>query len=108
MMNNKNQYAKLLKIPLTELTSEANKAREAFLGSRLELCSILNAKSGRCAEDCKFCAQSLRHSCNIATYRLLEKDKIIEAARRAKEIGAEKFGIVTSGNRLTKRELEKI
>ncbi len=108
MKNIKNQYAKLLKIPLTELIFEANKTREAFIGSRFELCSILNAKSGRCAEDCKFCAQSLRHSCNIATYPLLEKDKIIEAARRAKEIGAEKFGIVTSGNRLTKKELEKI
>lgn len=106
--NDKNNDKELLKLPLTELISQANKIRKEFIGHNLELCSIVNAKSGLCGEDCKFCAQSSRHSANISTYSLIEKEKIIEAAQKAKEIGAEKFGIVTSGNRLTKKELEEI
>lgn len=95
----------LSRLPLPELLYSANKIRRDSVGSRFELCSILNAKSGLCGEDCKFCAQSSRHSADISTYPLKKRDDILEAARRAKEIGAEKFGIVTSGNRLTPGEL---
>ena len=75
------------------------------MGSHIELCNILNAKSGRCREDCKFCAQSSRHATGLVPYPLLKKEEILKAARRAKDIGAERFDIVTSGNRLTKEEL---
>lgn len=98
----------LLKLPLTELISRANKVRKDHVGPKLELCSILNAKSGLCSEDCKFCAQSSRHSADLSTYPLKTKSEIVKAARKAKEIGAEKFGIVTSGNRLRGKELERI
>ena len=98
----------LLKLPLTELISRANKARKDHIGPKLELCSILNAKSGLCSEDCKFCAQSSRHSADLSTYPLKTKSEIVKAARKAKEIGAEKFGIVASGNRLTIKELDII
>lgn len=86
----------------------ANKVRKDSVGSRLELCSIINAKSGLCGEDCKFCAQSFRHRSGIPTYPLKDKIEILEAARRAREMGAEKFGIVTSGNRLTAEEFDII
>ena len=98
----------LLKSPLPELISFANRIRKDFTGDKFELCSIINAKSGLCGEDCKFCAQASRHKANMSTYPLKEKDEIVEAARHAKKIGAERFGIVTSGNRLSKKELDTI
>ncbi|MEE8359765.1 MAG: biotin synthase BioB [Candidatus Omnitrophota bacterium] len=98
----------LLRSPLQEVISRADKARREHAGNKLELCSIINAKAGRCAEDCKFCAQSCRHSTGAPSYPLKDKDQIIEAAGRAKNIGAEKFGIVTSGNRLNPKEIDSI
>lgn len=94
--------------PLSELIIRANKIRQKFLGQELELCSILNAKSGFCSEDCKFCAQSHKYQLDISTYPLKSKEEIVVAAKNAKDIGAKKFGIVTSGNRLTAKELEVI
>ena len=107
-MINQVEANSLLELPLAELLSRANRVRKDFIGDRLELCSIVNAKSGLCGEDCKFCAQSSRHSADISAYPLKSKDEIISAARKAKETGAEKFGIVTSGNRPTGKELEEI
>jgi biotin synthase len=98
----------LLRLPLTNLLSLADKVRREHTGSKFELCSIVNAKSGLCSEDCKFCAQSIRHSTGIARYPLLEKSRILLVARQAKQNRAEKFGIVTSGNRLNSREIDKV
>jgi biotin synthase len=98
----------LLNTPSQELVSQANDIRKKFIGNKLELCSILNARSGLCSEDCKFCAQSARHHTDIPTYPLKGKKEIVEAAQKAKNIGAEKFGIVTSGNRLTHREVDVV
>jgi biotin synthase len=97
-----------LNTPLQELISQADEVRKKFIGNKLDLCNILNARSGLCPEDCKFCAQSARHHADVPTYPLKEKEEIVEAAQKAKAIGAEKFGIVTSGNRLTRRELNTI
>ena len=99
---------RLLKIPLAELILEANKIRKDFVGSELELCSIINAKAGLCSEDCKFCAQSAKYSTNVQIYPLKSKKEIVAAAIKAKDIGAEKFGIVKSGNKLNPKELEVI
>jgi biotin synthase len=90
------------------LLAKADKIRKDCIGDKLELCSILNARSGSCGEDCKFCAQSAKYSTNISTYPLKQPAQIIEAAKKGKAIGAEKFGIVTSGNRITSRELDVI
>jgi len=98
----------LLHTPLLELVGHAHKIKKDSLGAGFELCNIVNAKSGLCSEDCKFCAQSARHSCEIPTYPLKDKDQILKAAQQAQEIGAEKFGIVTSGNRLNAKELDII
>jgi len=98
----------LLKLPLTELISRANKVRQEFIGNKIELCSIVNAKSGLCPEDCKFCAQSSRHSAKVDAYQLKNKGQIVKAAHQAKEIAAERFGIVASGNRLNAKEIAEI
>ncbi|MFA5875192.1 MAG: biotin synthase BioB [Candidatus Margulisiibacteriota bacterium] len=98
----------LLNAPLMQLVAMANQVRAKFLGDRLDICSIINAKSGRCSEDCKFCAQSGRHAAEIAIYPLLKKEELLVAARTAKQNGAQRFGIVTSGNHLTADELKII
>ncbi|MFA5143215.1 MAG: biotin synthase BioB [Candidatus Omnitrophota bacterium] len=107
----KTEYKKirsLIKLPLSKLAAMADKVRAKNIGARLELCTILNAKSGSCAEDCKFCAQSCRHAAGIETYPLKTNDEIFAAAVTAKKTGAERFGIVTSGNTLTKKELQRL
>jgi biotin synthase len=98
----------LLNTPLKELVAQADEVRRKFMGNKLDLCNILNARSGLCSEDCKFCAQSARHHANVPTYPLKGKKEIVEAAKRAQNIGAERFGIVTSGNRLTSKELSMV
>lgn len=98
----------LSKLPLLELVAMANSIRRESAGSKMELCSIMNAKSGLCAQDCKFCAQSGRHRTGIDIYPLKNKQEMVKAALRAKEIGAERFGIVTSGESLSKEELNII
>ncbi len=97
-----------LNTPLNELICRANQVRKEFIGNKLELCSILNARSGRCPEDCKFCAQSARHHTDISIYPLKTREEIVNAAQRAKAIGAENFGIVTSGNQLTDSEVDVV
>jgi biotin synthase len=94
----------LLDEPLESLVARANDVRREHVGDALDVCSILNARSGRCGEDCKFCAQSARHHTETAVYPLKDSGEIVEAAGRAKAIGAKRFGIVTSGNRLTEEE----
>ena len=98
----------LLNLPLPELISMADNARRNSVGANLELCNIMNAKSGLCGEDCKFCAQAACHKTGAAAYPLKEKKEMLEAARRAKDIGAERFDIVTSGDSLSREELNKI
>ena len=101
-------YASLIKLPLPELMLKADRLRRKYQPETLDLCTILNAKSGLCAEDCKFCAQSSRHKTEVPVYPLKPLEEIIEAAKTARENGAERFGIVTSGNKLTQQDLDTI
>ncbi|MFA4887968.1 MAG: biotin synthase BioB [Candidatus Omnitrophota bacterium] len=98
----------LLDLPLPGLVALADKTRKDYAGGKIELCSIMNAKSGLCAEDCKFCAQSCSHNTGISTYPLKSIDEMLAAAFKAKEIGAERFDMVTSGNTLSSDELKMI
>ena len=81
---------------ILDLASLANKVREKFAPEIIP-CSILNAKSGVCPQNCRFCAQSAHHHTGIETYPLLPKEKVVEAAKRAAGHGAHSFGYVTSG-----------
>lgn len=98
----------LLRLPTAELVAAADRVRAANTGRALDICAILNAKSGSCAEDCKFCAQSCRHNTGIDVYPLKSAREILKAARIAKDNGARRFGIVTSGNTLTSDEVKRI
>lgn len=79
------------------LFAEAARIREHFLGNVVHLCSIINAKSGRCAENCAFCAQSAHHDTGVEEYPLVDEDEIVRCAALAEQNGAGCYGIVTSG-----------
>lgn len=85
----------------------ANEIREFFLQDKFDLCSIVNAKSGRCSEDCKFCAQSAHFPCEINKYSFLEDESILKKAIEDANNGIKRFSLVTSGKRLSKKDLEK-
>lgn len=91
-----------------DLFAAANRIRQHFRKNVVDLCAIVNAKSGKCPEDCAFCAQSAKNSAEITPYALLEKTEVMENAARAKEGGAKRFCIVTSGRRVSPRELTAI
>jgi len=81
-----------------ELLVEANKLRQKHKGHKIKLCAIVNAKSGKCSENCSFCAQSGHHQTNTPSYPLLSSQEIITAAKAAeKNMGATCFSVVTSG-----------
>ena len=82
---------------LGELLECAHAIRLARFGDRISLCAIVNARSGRCSEDCSFCAQSAHHGARCDEYPLLPPDAVAEAGARAAAHGAARFGVVTSG-----------
>ncbi len=79
------------------LFAEANRIREHFLGKRIFLCSIINAKSGRCPENCAFCSQSAHHKTESPVFPLLDEEKMVACARDAEANGSTCYGIITSG-----------
>ena len=81
---------------ILDLVSLANKVRDKF-SPQIVPCSIINAKSGACAQNCKFCAQSAHHHTAIEHYPLLDPEKIVESARAVYAEGVRSYGIVTSG-----------
>lgn len=91
------------------LFAEASRIRERYKGKGVSLCSIINAKSGRCPENCAFCAQSSAHSSNIPVYPLVDEEEIVRCAKGAELNGARCYGIVTSGTGIKPgEELDKI
>ncbi len=88
-----------------ELAAHATRIREHFTGSEVDLCSLVNAKSGNCPEDCKFCAQSSHWNTDISTYPLMNADQIVQRAKQAKAFGAKRFCIVTATRGLSDRDL---
>lgn len=85
---------------LTLTLAGAHRLRQHYFGDRIELCSIINAKSGRCAENCSFCAQSAHHRTAAPVYPLRTLEEIIAGARQAEAEGSHCYGIVTAGTRM--------
>ncbi|MDO3379931.1 biotin synthase BioB [Geoalkalibacter halelectricus] len=82
---------------LTSILAGAHYLREQAFGNRIELCSIINAKSGRCAENCSFCAQSAHHRTTAPVYPLKSEDELVAGALAAAAASSHCYGIVTSG-----------
>lgn len=82
---------------LTAFIAGAHYLKEKSFGDKVQLCSIINAKSGLCAENCAFCAQSSHHNSSPPTYPLKSYDELIAGAEIAQSEGSHCYGIVTSG-----------
>lgn len=93
---------------IEELCNSANKLREFFCGKEVDLCSIMNAKSGHCSEDCKFCAQSAHYKTNAEVYGLVSKEEALELAKENESEGVNRFSLVTSGRGIIGSEFEKV
>ncbi len=79
------------------LLSLTNRVRRHHCGRKIALCAITNAKSGRCPEDCAFCAQSISYDTGVETFPLINVSELADRAREAAACGVENFSIVTSG-----------
>ena len=94
--------------PLEELCSEADRIRRHFCGDQFDICTIINAKSGRCSENCRFCAQSAFNHTGVEEYPLLSQDEIVREAKKNDEQGVLRYSIVTSGRRLSDAEVDEL
>lgn len=101
-------YSEFITGNLDELRKGADKIREALCGEKVDLCTIISGRSGKCGEDCKFCAQSAHHHTNCDVYDFLDEDKIIAEARSNEAEGVDRFGILDSGKGPTPEDFEKI
>ena len=97
----------LLTINSKELFSGANKIREELCGQKVDLCTIINGRSGRCSENCKFCAQSAHHNTKIKEYAFLDPDIILEDCKKNVANGVHRYSIVTAGRSLTGVDFDK-
>lgn len=98
----------LYEAPLEELCSAARQIQLHFCQNRFDLCTIINGKSGRCPENCRFCAQSAYSSSSAEEYPLLDADTIVQEAGRNHRQGVPRFSIVTSGRQLNDREVDRM
>lgn len=96
----------LYRQPLLELCGSADKIRKYFCSDQFDICTIINARSGSCSENCKFCAQSAHNHTCAATYPLLSKEEILAQAKINHEQGVLRYSIVTSGKRLSDAEVD--
>src|SRR5580700_9937209 len=90
------------------LIERAWHARVERFGDSTDMCSLVNAKSGGCAEDCGFCAQSRFADADTPMHAMMDPEQILEHARAAEAAGAHRFCMVTQGQGLSKRDFEKI
>lgn len=92
---------------LEKLYHAANRIRERYKGNKVDLCSIMNAKSGRCSEDCKYCAQSAHYHTEVEEYGLVCKDKALAIALENESCGVGRFSLVTSGRDLAGEDFKE-
>lgn len=104
----KDDVLKLIDITLDELAKAADDIRKHFCGDTFDICTIINGKSGKCSENCKFCAQSSFYKTNIKEYPLLDSESIVKEAKYNSDKGVLRYAIVTSGKRLSDDEVESV
>ena len=97
----------LIKSGTDELCRNADRIRKALCGDHVDLCSIVNGRSGRCPENCKFCAQSAHNRTGIEEYPFLDENSIVNECRHNADKGVHRFSIVTAGRTLTGADFEK-
>lgn len=106
-LNRNDDLKFLLTENLEDLCNGANKIRENLCGDKVDLCTIINGRSGKCSENCKFCAQSGHHNTNVKQYDFLDPDIILEDCKRNVSNGVHRYSIVTAGRSLSGTDFEK-
>lgn len=101
------EVQELLTQPLAELQQEAGRLQSHFCGNHVDFCTIINARSGRCGENCKYCAQAACHHTGCDEYGFLDEDEIMKTAKADQDAGANRFAMVTSGRALVGKDFEK-
>jgi biotin synthase len=107
----KEELLELSYIPIEELpllVYYAGKVKNFFFGNSIQFCSIINAKSGNCNQDCKFCAQSKFYDTKAPIYDFVEVKTILKGAEWAYKAGSKHYSIVLSGKRASRRDIEKM
>lgn len=107
-MVNRDEALQLLDADLELLCDAANELREHFCGNGFDICTIINGKSGRCSENCKYCAQSAHHPVAVQDYPLLCEEELLKQAEYNYSNGILRYSVVTSGRCLTDDEIDEI
>lgn len=105
---NKREALALAELPPEDLCAAADEIRKKFCGDSFDLCTIINGKSGKCSENCKYCAQSSFYHTNVESYPLLGTEELLKQAQYNRERGIPRYSIVTSGKRLSSAEIEQV
>lgn len=95
-------------LAIEALVERAWGVRVARFSDATDMCSLVNAKSGGCAEDCGFCAQSRYAEADTPMHAMMEPEQMLEHARAAQAAGAHRFCMVTQGQGLSRRDFEKV
>ena len=103
---NKQEAILLVDEDLETLCDCADKIREKMCENKFDICSIVNGKSGKCSENCKFCAQSSFYDTKVEVYPLLDIKEMVDLAKYNKDKGVLRYSIVTSGKKLNDGELD--
>ncbi len=96
-----------LRYTADELADAADEVRRKFCGDVIDTCSIVNARSGRCSEDCKWCAQSRYHVTGIDEYEFVSEAEALHAARLNKGAGVRRYSLVTSGRKVAPADIKR-
>lgn len=99
---------RLYQQPLEALCRKADEIRAHFCSNGFDICTIINGKSGRCSENCRFCAQSAHNHTGAEEYPLLPNEEILAQAKANDAQGVLRYSIVTSGKRLSDEEVERM
>ncbi|MEG1539331.1 MAG: biotin synthase BioB [Muribaculaceae bacterium] len=87
------------------LCDAANEIRERMCGVKVDTCSIINARSGRCSENCKWCAQSHQFATGVDEYEFVDEAELMDMARHNDRRGVHRFSLVTSGRKVSRKDI---
>lgn len=105
---NREEALLLAQQDLEALCAAADEIRQEFCGNAFDICTIINGKSGRCSENCKYCAQSACYTTDVESYPLLPTEEILAEAKKNADQGVLRYSIVTSGRSLNDQEIDQV